>query len=72
MFNQHYCTIEEAIQEIDDYDFKSMVLGVFKLNDYIPSKDSVDNINVTDLPKIIKGIILGAVDIMKKDEVLFI
>ena len=68
MFNQHYCTIEEAIQEIDDYDFKSMVLGVFKLNDYIPSKDSVDNINVTDLPKIIKGIILGAVDIMKKDE----
>ena len=68
MLNRHYCTIEEALVEIDDYDFKNMVMDAFKLNGYLPNKDTVDNIDISDLPSIIRAIILGSIDIIKRDE----
>ena len=68
MLNRHYCTIEEALIEIDDYDFKNMVMNAFKLNGYLPNKDTVDNIDISDLPSIIRAIILGSIDIIKRDE----
>lgn len=68
MLNRHYCTIEEALVEIDDYDFKNMVMDSFKLNGYLPNKDTVDNIDISDLPSIIRAIILGSIDIIKRDE----
>lgn len=65
---RHYCTIEEAISEIDDNDVKNMLTKTFKTFGYNPNKDSVDSVDVTDLPRIAEGIILGAVDILKNDE----
>ena len=47
---RHYCTIEEAISEIDDNDVKNMLTKTFKTFGYNPNKDSVDSVDVTDLP----------------------
>lgn len=62
------CTIENALIEIDDSDVKAMLTRTFKTFGYNPAVDTVDSIDISDLPRIVEGILLGVVEILREDE----